>query len=105
MALARRYQPSLPPGESAYLGMDFSPILPPGVILESASVTILTNTNPATPGGGGWTLQPPVILGRQAWVQATGGTEGVDYQIRFSAQDSRGNTWNRTALLLCAQSS
>jgi hypothetical protein len=35
----------------------------------------------------------------------TGGVSGTDYQIKWTATDSAGNVWPRTALVLCADTS
>lgn len=104
MSLSRRYH-ACPPGESAWVGIDFSPVLPPGVTLSSATLTTVCNTNPVAPAPEWVQLAPPTFLGRMAWCQVSGGTPGTDYQFRWSVTDNNGNTWNRTALMLSAQSS
>ena len=104
MALSRRYHPEWPASESGFVGFDFSPIIPPGVTLSSATLTILTNANPPA-AQTVWTQAPVVLLGRQAWCSVSGGEAGVDFQFRWLATDTAGNTWNRTALMLCASTS
>src|SRR5215469_1708391 len=104
MALTRRYRPEFPPSESASIGIDLSPILPPGVTITQATLTILRNTDP-TQSQTDFTQATPTITGRQAWCLITGGVSGTDYQCRWSLTDSQSNVWNRTALLLCAPSS
>ena len=104
MALTRRYRPAIPPNEAASIGMDLTPILPPGVIITSATLTILKNTNPTQPTTD-FTQGPTTINGRQAWANIVGGTPGTDYQFRWSLTDSQSNIWQRTALGLCATSS
>jgi hypothetical protein len=104
MALSQRYSPSWPPGEAAWIGLDFADVLPPGVVLISASLTLLINRNPVAPQSD-FTQGPVTLDGRQAWCEIAGGAEGVDYQARWTVTDNRDHTWNRTALLLCAETS
>lgn len=103
MAVTRRYH-SWPPGEAAYVGMDFSDLLPPGTALATGQVTIVINSNPTQPQTD-FTISPVQLQNRQAWAQLQGGNAGTDYQVRWTVGDSRQNVWNRTALLLCAESS
>lgn len=103
MSLSRRYH-ACPPGESARIGIDFSALLPPGVTLSSAALTVFCNTNPVQPAPE-WTVGVPEFLGRMAWCQVSGGMEGTDYQFRWSVSDNNGNTWQRVALMLSAQTS
>lgn len=104
MALSQRYQPSHPPGEVCAYAMDFSAIIPPGLGLTSGSLTILRNTNPTT-------AAPEFTVGtvggqqRIMYAAAQGGTAGTDYQFQWTAVDTMNNTWVRTALVLCAQTS
>jgi hypothetical protein len=104
MALSVRYQPPHPPGEACSFGLDFSMIIPMGVGIDSASLEIVTNTNPVE-SQSDWTQGTVEIGGRQVYAQCSGGVEGTDYQFRWTALDSLGNTWIRTALVLCAQTS
>lgn len=102
--LARRYQPSWPPGEAAWIGLDFSDVLPPGIAIVTGTLTILINQSPVIPQTD-FTQGPVVIDGRRVWSQITGGALGTDYQVRWTVGDSREQTWSRTALLLCAETS
>lgn len=104
MALTVRYQPSHPPGDDISFGLDFSMIIPMGVGIATAALEILTNTNPPQ-AQSDWTQGTVAIGGRQVYAQCSGGIEGTDYQFRWTATDTLGNTWNRTALVLCAQTS
>lgn len=104
MALARRYDPSWPPGETAFVGMDFSHILPPGVTLTAAELEIVVNTNPVR-AQADWTQSACETRGRTAWCFVGGGAEGTDYQLRWTVSDNLSHTWHRTGLLLCAESS
>lgn len=103
MAVSRRYS-SWPPGESTFIGMDFSNVLPPGTTLATGTLTIVINSNPTQPQTD-FTQSPVILEGRQAWSQITGGNAGTDYQLRWTVGDNRQNVWNRTALLLCAETS
>ena len=106
MPLSRRYSPEIVPGESCQIGMDFSFVVPPGVGLESGTLVVFTNT--ATPAASSdLTIGAVTVSGRTLYapITATDAALGKDYQLRWSATDSYGNVWPRTALLLCAQSS
>ena len=103
MAISRRYL-TWPPGEQTYVGMDFSNCIPPGVTLTAASLSIVTNTNPAH-ATTDFQQQPCEVASRQAWCFITGGAEGTDYQLRWQVSDSHGHTWNRAATMLCAEQS
>lgn len=104
MSLSLRYTPAFAPGESSIVGMDFSYLVPPGVGIESAALQVFTNTvAPAlssdfTVGTVGW-------RGRTLYARLSGGVDGTDYQVRWTATDTNGNIWPRTALMLCAETS
>ena len=104
MAITRRYQPEHPPGESSLFAYDYSAVLPPGMGLTAATLAAYTNTNPASPSND-FTIGAVSVRGRMCWASISGGVEGTDYQLRWSATDSAGNVWPRTALILCAQTS
>lgn len=104
MALSQRYQPSHPPGEICSYAMDFSAVIPPGPGLSSGTLTIVRNTNPTT-AAPEFTAGTVSSLYRMLTAQAQGGTAGTDYQFQWTAVDTQNNTWVRTALLLCAQTS
>lgn len=104
MPLSRRYTPEFAPGESSIVGMDFSYVVPPGVGLSSGVLAVFTNV--ATPvNSTDFTVGPVTVRGRTLYAQLSGGVDGTDYQLRWSATDSQGNVWPRTALLLCSQTS
>ena len=46
-----------------------------------------------------------VVRDRALYIGLQGGIDGTDYQLRFTVNDTAGNTWSRTALILCAQTS
>lgn len=104
MAISNRYDPPHPPGETCNFALDFSPVIPLGVGIQSANLTILLNTNPPQ-SQDDWTLADPQIIGRRLYVQCGGGVEGTDYQFVWTATDSLGNVWPRTTLVLCASAS
>lgn len=104
MPLTRRYSPETPPGEKSVFGMDFSFLVPPGVGLESGTLTIWTNV--ATPvQSTDFTIGAVSVRGRVLYATVSGGVEGKDYQLRWIATDTDGNVWPRTALVLCSQTS
>lgn len=104
MSLTRRYHPEHAPGEDAIYGMDFSAIIPPGVGVQLGQVSIFTNA--AVPQPAPELVPGPVATrGRTVYARLAGGTEGVDYQVRWQVVDTAGNIWPRTALVLCAQTS
>lgn len=101
MPLSRRYRPEHPPGESCSFGLDYSFIIPVGVGIEQGTLTIFTNT--AEPvDDGSWTIGPVSVRGRAIYANLTGGVLGTDYQLHWTAVDTAGNVWPRTALVLCA---
>lgn len=104
MPLSRRYSPEVAPGESSLFGMDFSFVLPPGAVIVSASLVVLTNTFEPTHAPE-WTVGPVTIDGTAVYARLSGGVEGVDYQLRFTVTDSDRNVWPRTALVLCSLTS
>ena len=105
MALTRRYQPPHPPDETCVFALDYGFILPRGVTLASCTLQIFTNTNPPQEASGDWVQEAVGISGRAVYCGLTGGTAGVDYQLRWVATDTLGNTWPRTTLVLCADTS
>lgn len=105
MPLSRRYTPEHPPGEVCKFALDYSFLIPPGVGLVSGEVEIWTNTPGDVQPSHDWTIGPVEIEGRTVHAELTGGTEGTDYQIRWTVRDTRGNVWPRTVLVLCAQTS
>jgi hypothetical protein len=102
MALGNRYFPAHPPGESCEFALDYSAIIPYGVGIASGTLEIVTNTNPVE-AQSDWTQGTVQIIGRRVYCDCSGGVEGTDYQIRWTATDTQGNTWPRTCLVLCAQ--
>ena len=105
MPVTRRYTPEHPPGESCEFGLDYSFVLPPGVGIASGEVTIFTNTVAPQDATADWSIGPVGVMGRVIYATLSGGIEGKDYQIRWTAHDSEGYSWPRTVLVLCAQTS
>jgi hypothetical protein len=66
---------------------------------------LYTNTVPPVAADTDWVIGAVSVRGRAVYASLTGGVEGKDYQVRWSATDSDGNIWPRTALVLCAQTS
>ena len=104
MPLSRRYSPEHPPGESCSIGMDFSFLIPAGVGVNSGSLAVFTNVASPQPSSD-FSIGAVNVHGRTIYASVSGGVEGKDYQFRWTAFDTRGNSWPRTALLLCAQTS
>jgi hypothetical protein len=105
MPLSRRFTPEHPPGENCAFGLDFSFVIPPGVGLQSGSLDILTNTAAPTDASADWTIGPVMVRERAIYANLSGGVAGTDYQLKFTAVDTAGNKWPRTALVLCADTS
>jgi hypothetical protein len=105
MPISRRYTPEHPPGESCPFGMDYSYVIPPGIGIAGGSLAIWTNTQPPVEANGDWNIGAVQVLGRAIYCQLSGGVEGTDYQLRWTAIDTRGNAWPRVGLVLCAQTS
>jgi hypothetical protein len=85
--------------------MDFSFVLPPGVGITAGSLEQWTNTPGNVQQTSDLTLGAVEVRGRAVYAQVTGGIEGTDYQLRWQITDTAGNTWERTGLILCAQTS
>jgi hypothetical protein len=102
---AKRYYPDHPSTEMCYFGLDFSFVIPYGVGIVSGVLNIFTNANPPAPADADWTKTPVVVQGRAVYALLTGGVTGTDYQLRWTATDSMGSVWPRTALILCAETS
>lgn len=105
MALSRRYSPEHPPGESCVFGLDFSAVIPPGVGVTSGTLAIMTNTAVPADASANWTVGPVEVRGRVLYATLKGGVAGTDYQLLWTAIDSDGHVWPRTALCLCAPTS
>lgn len=105
MPLSRRYTPEHAPGESCSFGLDFSPILPVGVGIASGELSILTNTANPADASADWRIGPVMVQGRAIYANLSGGVAGTDYQLKWTAHDTAGNTWPRTTLVLCAETS
>lgn len=105
MPLSRRYNPEHPPGENCSFGIDLSFIVPPGVGLASGTLAIFKNDAVQTPATADWTIGPVSVRGRALYAMLTGGVAGTDYQLKWTAIDTAGNTWPRTTLVLCADTS
>lgn len=105
MPLSRRYSPEKPPLEDTLFGMDFSFILPPGVGISGGQLDIFTNTQPPVAADADFTKGAISNRGRALYCMLGGGRDGIDYQLRWEMWDTAGNTWQRTGLVLCAQTS
>ena len=105
MPLTRRYFPSHPPGESASFVMDFSAIVPWGMVLVSGALAIFKNTNPPAVADADWVKGTVLINGRALACQLAGGVGGADYLLQWTATDNRANIWVRAGAVLCTATS
>lgn len=105
MPLTRRYGPPHPPGETAAFGMDFSTVIPWGVVIESQSLSLFTNTQPPVAADGDWSKGAAYTRGRSVFVVLSGGVVGKDYIAEWTVTDSRSNIWVRSGLILCSPTS
>ncbi|HEX3524514.1 MAG TPA: hypothetical protein VHT52_20795 [Stellaceae bacterium] len=105
MPLSRRYQPEHPPGETSPFGMDFSAIIPVTVAITTGLLDIKTNTQPPVEAATDWTVSEIQVRGRVVYATLSGGKDGVDYILTWTAIDTQGNTWPRSGLILCAATS
>lgn len=104
MPVSRRYSPEWAPGDSAAIGMDFSPIIPSGVGIASGSLVIYTNSVTPAPATD-FATAPCQIEDRVIYSVITGGTGGTDYRLIWVVYDTLGQRWGRSALMLCAPTS
>jgi hypothetical protein len=82
-----------------------SNIIPPGVGISSGAVSVATNTVPPQASSDFTGTGTAQVVGRAVYATLSGGASGRDYQLNWTVHDTDGNTWNRTALLLCAPTS
>lgn len=106
MPLSRRYQPEHDAFDACYFGMDFSPIIPPGVGITNVLLHFFTNVVESQLADADFTiLDGPTWSGRIAYAKITGGKYGTDYQLQWTVVDTEGTVWNRVALVLVGISS
>lgn len=104
MPLSRRYTPEHPPGESCLFGLDFSALIPPGIGIMSGALLIQINSNPPQTAPG-FTASAVQVRDRVLYATLSGGIAGTDYLLTWTATDTEGNIWPRTAAVLCAPTS
>lgn len=105
MPLSRRYSPEVAPHESCVFGLDFSTVIPPGVGIVSGSLTIQTNTQPPVAADADWTKGTVSVQDRTLYATLSPSKSGTDYILTWTAIDTSGNTWPRSALALVAPTS
>lgn len=104
MPLTRRYEPPHRTGPRAY-GMDYSSVIPWGMTITSAALTIWSNTQPPLDASADFSTPTIYTRGRQAFAIINGGVVGKDYLLQWSVNDNRGGVWDRAATLLCSYTS
>jgi hypothetical protein len=105
MPISRRYSPEHPPGETCVFGYDFSPLIPVGVGIAAGDIDIATNTVPPGAANGDWQVGGVSVQDRTLYATLSGGVAGVDYILTWTATNTAGNIWPRSALMLCAPTS
>lgn len=105
MSISRRYTPEFAPGESCNIGYDYSAIIPPGIGITAGTLSIYTNVAVPQDASADFTIGAVNVLGRAIYARLSGGAEGKDYQLRWTATDSHGDVWPRTGVMLCARTS
>jgi len=87
------------------IGLDYSFVIPVGVGVSGGSLAIFTNTADPQPADADFVAGPVSVRDRAIYCSLSGGVSGRDYQLTWTATDTDGNTWPRTALMLCAPTS
>ena len=105
MPLSRRYTPEHPPGESCLFGMNFDYVIPPGVGIVSAALAINYNRVPPTDASADWKVGALQVRDKTVYATLSGGVDGTDYQLVWTATDTDSNVWPRVGLVLCAATS
>jgi hypothetical protein len=105
MSITRRYTPNFAPGEASVIGMDFSYVVPPGVGIVSGTLHFFNNLAVPIAADSDFNITPVSVLGRVLYAGISGGTEGKDYRVLWTATDTTGAVWPRTALMSCAPTS
>jgi hypothetical protein len=105
MPISRRYTPAWAPGEGALIGMDFSFVIPPGVGIVAGTLHFFNNVAVPVNRDTDFDIGPVQVLGRMLFTNLAGGVVGTDYQVLWTATDSLGLDYPRTALMLCAPTS
>ena len=111
MSLSRRYTPEWYPGETSNIGMDFSYVIPPGVGIQSAWLTIF-NVDTRALNSTDFTGPPPIssaqpgtytatVVDRMVYCRMSGGLAGIDYTFAWTAIDTDDNVFPREGLILC----
>jgi len=97
-----------PTDETSVFMLDLSLVVGRGIGLAVPTVglTIWENKVPPVAADADWTVYKPVaVLKRAVYATLGGGIDGKDYQLRWLIDDTQGNSWARTTLVLCARTS
>lgn len=103
--ISLRYHPPKDESEQSVFGMSFEHVIAKGSGIASGELQIDSNTVPPVEDTTDWVIGPVSIRGRALYATLSGGKVGSDYQLIWTATDSDGNAWVRTALCLVAQTS
>ena len=100
--LDNRYLPSKPPNEISIFGLDFSDVIPLGVGIASGVLDIFLNVaiDPLPPADTDFNKGAVQVTGRALRATLGVGKPETDYILRWTATDTQGNVWPRSALLL-----
>jgi hypothetical protein len=102
--LSLRYHPPHPDGEECVFGMNFDNVIPPGVGIVRGKLEIDTNTVPPF-ASTDWEQGKVTVVNRTLYATLSGGVDGTDYILNWTATDTDGNIWPRSALCLTVQRS
>lgn len=105
MPISRRYSPPFAPGEASSIGLDFSYVIPPGVSIAAGTLHFFQNLAVPVAADSDFNIPAVQIIGRVLTCAISGGVEGKDYQVVWTATDTDGNIWPRTVLMSCAPTS
>ena len=72
---------------------------------KSGTLHFFNNVAVPTNRDADFIIGPILVLGRILYTSLGGGVEGIDYQVLWTATDTFGLDYPRTALMLCAPTS
>jgi hypothetical protein len=105
MPISRRYTPAFAPGEASLIGLDYSYVIPPGVGIAAGTLHFFQNLAVPVAADTDFNIGTVLVVGRTLVCDISGGVEGRDYQVVWTATDTDGFVWPRTVLMSCAPTS